>query len=186
MNLLRAVNEILPKLGERPVTSLEAKSPTLAVILPQIECEVELCTATGWWFNTFYGVEIFPDSEGNLMVPEDTISFVTDKGQPSIVARGEQFFDSATRSYTFTEKVRGTLRQRVPFEELPENAARYVLYSSLVTIYATDIGLEQVVQLWTKYAAAALTLMEQEHLRHRKYSVKQSPQYRRRRAGMRG
>lgn len=186
MQLLRAINEILPKLGERPVTSLEAKSPTLAVILPQIEFELDLCVAPGWWFNTAYNVDIFPDSEGNLMVPEDTISFITNRDQKDVVVRGDRFYRLHDRSYKFTEKVTGTLIQRVPFEELPENAARFVMYSALVTIYATDIGLEQVVQLWSAAATSAKALMEQEHLRHRGYSVKQNPRYRKLRAAMRG
>lgn len=186
MDLLRAVNEILPKLGERPVTSLEAKSPTLGVILPQIECEIALCLAPGWWFNTAYNVDLFPDSEGNLMVPEDTVSFFANKSQRDVVVRGERFYDLVTRSYVFTEKVTGTLIQTMEFGDLPENAARFVLYSAMVTIYATDIGMEQVVQLWSQYAQQAKAQMEQEHLRHRGYSVKQSPRYMKLRRAMRG
>ena len=186
MDLLRAVNEILPKLGERPVTSLEAKSPTLNVILPQMECELALVVAPGWWFNTAYNVDLFPDSEGNLNVPEDTISFFANKNSRDVVVRGERFYDMLTRSYTFTEKVTGTLIQTMAFGDLPENAARYVLYSAMVTIYATDIGLEQVVSLWSQYKATALAQMEQEHLRHRQYSVKQSPRYQKLRRAMRG
>lgn len=186
MDLLRAVNEILPKLGERPVTSLEAKSPTLGVILPQIDCEVALCLAPGWWFNTAYNVDLFPDSEGNLMVPEDTISFVANRDYQDVVVRGEAFYNLVTRSYHFTDKVQGTLIQTMEFSDLPENAARYVLYSAMVTIYATDIGMESVVQLWSQYAQQARAQMEQEHLRHRGYSVKQSPRYRNLRRAMRG
>lgn len=186
MNLLTAVNEILPKLGERPVTSVDSKSPTLAVILPQIEAETNLVLSTGWWFNKFTGVELYPDSEGNLMVPEDTISFVPNRSFDGLVQRGERFFNGKTRSYHFTEKVTGTLIQYVPFDDLPPNAQRFVLYSALVTIYATDIGLEQVVSLWRQYAQLALAQMEQEHLRHRHYNVKQNSRYVRLRAAMRG
>lgn len=186
MDLLRAVNEILPKLGERPVTSLEAKSPTLAVILPQIDCEVALILSPGWWFNTAYDVDLFPDSEGNLNVPDDTISFVSNRSYPDVVVRGKRFYSLKDRSYHFTDKIRGTLIQTMGFEDLPENAARFVLYSAMVTIYATDIGLEQVVQLWTQYSQQARAQMEQEHLRQRGYSVKQNSRYRKLRAAMHG
>jgi hypothetical protein len=187
MQLLDAVNEILPKLGERPVTSLDAKSPTLGVILPQIASETDLLLQAGWWFNTRYNVDLFPDSEGNIAVPDDTLSFVpADSMTFDVVVRGTQFWRSDTGDYSFTEKITGTLIQRVAFEELPESAARFVLYSAMVTCYATDIGLESVVQLWQKYALGAQSLMEQDHLRHRKYSVKQTRQYRRLRRAMRG
>ncbi|BAN92348.1 tail protein [Ralstonia phage RSB3] len=186
MLLLTAVNEILPKLGERPVTSIEAKSPTLSIILPQIDAEIDLVLQTGWWFNTCYGIELFPDSEQGLVVPDDCLSFYPDRSYPDIVARDGKFYDTSKRSYLFTDKVRGTLIQRVGFEQLPESAARFILYSALVTIYATDIGLEQVVQLWRQYAQQAQANMEQEHLRHRHYSVKQNPRYARLRRAMRG
>lgn len=177
MQLLDAVNSILPKLGERPVTSLESHNPTLGVILPEIKMGIDTMCMTGWWFNTFHKVDLFPNSEGYIDVPEDTLSFVPDIGQVPMTARGERFYNAQTRSYKFTDKVRGTLRQRLPFQELPESAAAYVLYESLVVIYATDIGLEQVVDLWRNKASQAQASMEQEHLRHKNYSVRQQRQY---------
>lgn len=186
MDLLKAVNEILPKLGEHPVTSLDSRSPTLGVILPQIDSEIALLLQPGWWFNAFRNVELFPNSEGGIDVPDDTLSFIPNKGQPDIVQRGEQFFNGATRSYIFTQTITGTLIQTLTFEELPESAARFVLFSALITIYATDIGLEQVVQLWQSYAQNAQANMEQEHLRHRQFTVKSSRQYQKLRRAMRG
>lgn len=188
MDLLKAVNEILPKLGEHPVTSLDSRSPTLAVILPEIESEIALLLQPGWWFNKFLNVDLYPDSEGSLNVPDDTLSFISNRDYPMIIQRGELFYDAAKRSYIFEvgRPVRGTLIQSLSFEELPESAARFVLFSSLVTIYATDIGLEQVVQLWQSYAQNAQANMEQEHLRQHQYTIKQSRQYQKLRRAMRG
>lgn len=186
MQLLKAVNAILPKLGERPVTSLESRNPTLGVILPQIDMEIDQVLMAGWWFNTYFNVDLFPNSEGQIDVPEDTLSFVTNRESTSAVQRGELFYNPDTRSYVFSGKVTGTLRQRMTFEELPESVAQFVLYSALVTIYTTDIGLEQVVQQWMAYARNAQAAMEQEHLRHRKYTIKQSRRYINLRRAMRG
>ena len=187
MELLKAVNEILPKLGEHPVTSLESKNPTLGVILPQIDSEIDSVLQSGWWFNTF-DVDLFPNSEGEIDVPEDTLSFVAKAGQTPLVQRGERFYNKQDRSYVFPvgTKISGKLYQRMSFEELPQSAAKFVLYSALVTIYATDIGLEQVVQLWSTAATQAQALMEQEHLRQMKYTIKQSRRYGKLRRAMRG
>lgn len=186
MDLLTAVNEILPKLGEHPVTSLDSRSPTLGVILPEITAEIALVLQPGWWFNAFYNVDLYPNSEGGIDVPDNTLSFIPNIDSGSVVQRGNQFYNGAVRSYVFTGKITGTLIQTMDFEELPEAAARYILYSALITIYATDIGLEQVVDLWRQYAQQAQTNMEQEHLRHRKYTVKQSRRYVSLRRAMRG
>jgi len=186
MDLLNAVNEILPKLGEHPVTSLDSKSPTLGIIVPQITAEIDLLLQAGWWFNKFTNVDIFPNSEGGIDVPDDTLSFIPNWDSGNVVQRGEQFYSGDTRSYIFTKKITGTLIQRLAFEDLPESAARMCLYSALVTCYVTDIGLEQTVQIWQQYAQQAQANMEQEHLRQRKYTIKDSPRYGRLRRAMRG
>jgi len=185
MLLLDAVNRILPKLGEHRVTSLDSKSPTLGVILPEIDAQIDLCLQGGWWFNTFH-VDLFPNSEGGIDVPEDTLSFVADAQYGIVTQRGEQFYNAATRSYIFTDKISGKLIQRMGFEDLPQSAANFVLYTALVSIYLTDIGLEQVVQSWSAQANIAQSAMEQEHLRQRKYTIKQSRRYQNLRRAMRG
>jgi hypothetical protein len=102
------------------------------------------------------------------------------------VQRGEQFYNADTRSYTFTEKVSGRLVQTMGFEDLPQSAANFVLYSALVVIYLSDIGLEQVVQSWETQANLAQGAMEQEHLRQRKFTIKSSRRYVKLRRAMRG
>lgn len=185
MLLLDAVNEILPKLGEHPVTSLDSKSPTLGVILPEIDAQIDQICQNGWWFNTFE-VDMFPNSEGQIDVPEDTLSFISNPDGPVIVQRGELFFRADTRSYTFTDKISGRLIQRVGFEDLPPSVARFAMYSALVIIYLTDIGLEQVVSSWSAQANIAQALMEQEHLRQRQFTIKKSRRYQKLRRAMRG
>lgn len=187
MQKLKAINAILPKLGEHPVTSIDSRNPTLGVILPQIDLEIDQVLMSGWWFNTF-DVELFPNSEGEIAVPDDTLSFISNPGEPELVQRGDRFYNMATRTYEFPvgRGIHGKLRQRMDFEELPESVAQYVLYSALVTIYITDIGLEQVVQQWASYATQAGAAMEQEHLRHKKYTIKNSRRYRNLRNAMRG
>lgn len=188
MELLTAVNAILPKLGEHPVTSLESRNPTLGVILPQIQMEIDSVLMRGWWFNTFDNVELFPNGQGEIDVPEGTLSFVANKDQPQIIQRGERFYNAKDRSYVFTvgTKIKGTLRQRMAFADLPESAAQFILYSALVTIYLTDLGLEQVVQQWATYASSAQASMEREHLQQKHYTIKQSRRYTNLRRAMRG
>lgn len=183
MDLLKAVNSILPKLGEHPVTSVEAKSPTLAVVLPQLEETRAALLLSGWWFNE-YPTTLYPDTAGGIAVPDDTLSFVPCEPIP-MIQRGTAFFNGATRSFKFDASVSGTLITDVPFEELPESAAQYVLYSALVIIYATDIGFEDVVRMWSARAADALAQMESEHLKQKKFTIKTSKRYRNLRRAMR-
>ena len=55
----------MPKLGERAVTSLSVKHPTLAVLLPIIEQTRKTTLLRGWWFNK-YAYTAYPDTDGAI------------------------------------------------------------------------------------------------------------------------
>lgn len=176
MQLLTAVNLVLPKLGERPVTSLEVKHPTLAVILPIVDQKLRQTLLRGWWFNDYaYTAPLAVD--GTITVGQDTLSFVPDS--PNKVAlRGTRLFNTETLSYTFTEPVKGRVIQFVEFDELPDSAGMFVFYSALVEIYATDIGMTQELQLWQGNAAQGWSDLMMEHLRQRKHTTRNSRHWR--------
>lgn len=175
MELLKAVNSILPKLGEHPVTSVDIKHPTLAVILPQLDETRRSVLIDGWWFNQF-NTTLYPDSEGGIAVPADTLSFVP-CGRVRTVVRGGQLFNPTDLSFKFAAPVDGTIVLDVPFNELPESAALWILYTSLVIVYATDIGLEEVVQLWRGEEMKAQALFEREFMRQMKFTTKSSKRW---------
>jgi len=183
MELILAVNRILPALGEHPVTSLNTKHPTLAILLPKIQNKLEDLTMMGWWFNTFK-TTLYPDSEGGVALPTDTLSFVP--MFDNAVQRGSALYNGDTQSYIWTAPIEGTIITRIPFDELPESMASYVFYSALVVAYVTDIGMENEVQLWQTEAAQAERRVMSEHLRNRKYTTQRSPRYQRIRHAMRG
>lgn len=175
MKLLDAVNLILPKLGEHSVTSLNTRHPTLAVILPEVENELRILLMRGWWFNEF-DYKAYPDSEGNIALGSDVLEF-TPKYTDTAVARGLKLYNPITLSYTFTEYVQGRVRQYVEFDSIPESAAQAVLHSALVSIYSTDIGLTNEVQMWQAKAAQAYSDLLAEHLRQKQHSTKRTRQW---------
>lgn len=183
MQLLTAVNRIMPILGERPVTSLDTKHPTLALLLPKLDTKLEDVSTVGWWFNSF-NTTLYTDEAGEITIPLDTLAFIP--LCTAAVVRGGKLYNPATMSYVFDSAVPGELIQRVPFEQLPETAASYVWYSALVDAYVTDIGMEQNVQEWMRQAGLAQVRMEAEHLRHKKYSTYNNPRFQRVRAALRG
>ncbi len=172
MKLLDAVNLVLPKLGERPVTNLEVKHPTLAILLPIIEQTRRTALGSGWWFNE-YPSTLYPNDDGEIAVGADTLSFVP--YCPGVaVLRGLRMFNPDTLTYVFTEPVKGTVTQDVEFDLLPESVANYVFYSSLVEAYTTDLGVTTETQVWQGRAAQAWSDMLAEHLRQRKHSTRRS------------
>lgn len=77
----------------------------------------------------------------------------------------------------FTEEVQGTLVFDVPFEELPQSCADYVIYASVVEAYSTDIGVSNDLATWQTLSGRAWSDLLAEHLRNQKYSTKSTPQW---------
>lgn len=176
MILLDAVNLILPKLGERPVTSLEVAHPTLAIILPLVEQVQRDTLLSGWWFNE-YAYTAPLNSDGEIVLGVDTMKFVP-KYPDTAVLRGKRLFNPKTLLYKFDAPVEGRVTQWVKFDELPESAASYVFHSALVNAYITDLGVTSEVQLWQALAGQAYSAMLAEHLQQRKYSTRRSRHFR--------
>lgn len=184
MTLLDAINMILPKLGEHRVTRVDIKHPTIAIIVPEVENMVRQLCAQGWWFNEFK-YNAMPNSEGEIALGQDTIAFIPDKSEPYAVLRDGKLYNPETLSYTWDKSVRGTVKQYVQFDSLPEAAQQYAWHNALVTMYVTDIGLEKEVQIWQALAGTAYSQMLSEHIQQRKYSTKQSARFGRLRRAMR-
>lgn len=176
MKLLDAVNLVMPKLGERPVTSLEQKHPTLAVLLPIMEQTLQNTLQRGWWFNEF-AYTAYPSGTGEIDIGTDCLSFVPECAGAAVV-RGQRLYNPQTLSYVFDAPVKGKVIQMLLFDDLPESAATYVLYSSAIEAYATDLGVTQELQVWQTLASRAWSDLLAEHLRQRQFSTRRSRRWR--------
>lgn len=184
MQLLDAVNLVLPKLGERAVTSTTQQHPTLAILLPIMDQVRRTALTRGWWFNEFE-TTIYPDLNSELLLPSTTLSFVPHEYKAAI-QRGFKLFNPETLNFVFTKEVQGTLVFDVPFEELPQSCADYVVYASVVEAYSTDIGVSNDLATWQTLSGRAWSDLLAEHLRNQKYSTKSTPQWAKLRHFMRG
>lgn len=168
MNLLTAVNNILPHLGENPVTTVDARHPTVAMIKDAIQESKTMLISEGWWFNE-RKITLYPSSEGEIFAPDRVLAFYPTDGQ-EVEIRGEKMYDLANGTYHFTKKVDAMIIDDLDFEELPTYAAHAVQYNAAHWVYTQDFGVESVVQYLLSHEMQALTLLRQENLRKRKYN----------------
>jgi len=183
MKLLDAVNLILPKLGEHPVTSLNSRSPTLAVLLPIFDRVRRDLLLPGWWFNTHCTELAYDPNTGEIGMSEDVLSFVATREVSSV--RGNRLHDSTNNTFAWFRKVAGELILDVPFDELPASAASLVYAAAAVEATVTDLGMVNEVRLWTAQASEAEQRMQSEHLRNMKYSTTKSRRYKNYRRALR-
>ena len=182
MDLLNAVNRILPKLGEHTITSLSSKSPTLDILLPLIDETIKRLTIQGWWFNT-HKTTLYTNTAGEISVDGTALSFVADDYVCS--NRAGKLHNTADNTYIWDAAVSGTMIYFVPFNELPESVAQWVFYTALSEAFVTDIGVTNEAQAWLSEVAPAEGRVLSEHLRNKRYTTQNSRRYGRIRRAMR-
>ena len=76
---LEAVNSMLGHIGEAPVntisnaTALPISASVAVSVLDETSREVQL---QGWHFNTEVDVELTPDGDGNITIPDNAVCLV--------------------------------------------------------------------------------------------------------------
>lgn len=168
MDLLKAVNTVLPHLGEHVVTRVEgAKHPTVDLILAAIERHRLGILSEGLWFNRVR--LILPvNTDGQIDVPVDTLAVY---GQCcNIEMDGERFINLDTGSRYFMAPIDVLVVRDVEFEKLPINVALAVTYSAGAEVYTQDYGYEKSVPVLQELAEKHRVLVTQENLRKRKYN----------------
>lgn len=174
MELLKAVNMILPYFGENTITKIDYKHPTVVLIMDVLEDMQKTLLSKGWWFNTSY-VKLYPNSDGGLDAPENALSIVNMSTRDVIAIRDQRIFNVTQRSYKFEEPIVVRIIDNMDFEELPENVALWIMYRTAYEAYVRDYGYEDVLQIIQLKENEAYQKVNAEHLRNKKYSTCKSP-----------
>jgi hypothetical protein len=126
---LETVNSMLGHIGETPVNSiadtnaLPVSAAMAVTIVDEVSREVQ---AEGWHFNTENNVELTPDSQGIITIPEDIIELDVADKTIDVVQRGLSLFDRRTNTTTFKDKITVSLIRLLDWDSLPEVARRYI------------------------------------------------------------
>lgn len=170
MKILEAINNILPHLGEAPVTTVDARHPTVALIVQALQQARQSLLAEGWWFNEEQRT-LYADPVGVLYAPDNILAMYSES-DVDLEPRGEVVYNLSEGTSVFAPNSTYAVRLVVdlPFEHLPHYAALYLQYSAAVAVYTQDFGVEKVVQVLSQQASMAYNMLEQEELRKRKYN----------------
>lgn len=168
MELLEAVNTVLPHLGEHVVTRVEgARHPTVDLIVAAINRHRLRVLSEGMWFNEIT-LTLPVNTDGQIDVPTGTISAYGIDCAVAIL--GGSFKDLRTGSMYFDNPIKVKLVVDVEFSKLPLNVAQYVTYTAGAEVYTQDYGYEKSVPVLQQLASDNKLLVHQEELRQRKYN----------------
>jgi len=129
---LEAINTILSAIGEAPINSLTGTLPIDATQAQNLLKEVSRETqSAGWFFNSFYDYTLSLDTDSkiplatNIMRVDLNINKYS-VGTYNVIKRGGFLFNKKGNTYIFDKALDAVVILFLPFEELPENARRYI------------------------------------------------------------
>lgn len=130
---LEAVNAMLDTIGEAPIDSLiDIEAPDAGTALRRLRIASKAVQLIGWEWNTDLEVTLTPNSDGNLVLPENTLKVIAiaTKGDEKLTTRGGMLYDRKNQTSVFTDTRKVTLVTGLLFEDMPEAARQYVMLSA--------------------------------------------------------
>lgn len=170
MELLEAVNYVMPYLGEMTVTSTDSRHPTVNLILKAIQHHQRLILSQGWWFNERH-VTLYPSSDNKMAAPDKILALYSLDRDNEYEVRNGQIFDLTNGTYTITKPVDFRIIDDLDFNELPLYAALYIQEQAGREVYVQDFGVESTIREFADKAKTALDMLTQENLRKRKFNT---------------
>lgn len=174
MDLLKAVNNILPFMQENAVTSIDGRHPTVALILNRIDSARITLLTDGYWFNTEQRT-FYPSPEKRVAVPLDMLTMLPHDDLP-YERRGNLVYNLGTGTFDIEESFKAKVVVDLQFHELPLFAALAIQWRTAVEVYTGDLSVDNTVQLLRANEKEARDLLDREHLRRLNMSAVRTPQ----------
>lgn len=126
---LQAVNSLLRSIQESPVSILDDSFVDAQSALDLIREVSRDLQGDGWSFNTETSYTIPLNSDGRAVIPPTAVN-VRFPENSNYTQRGQYVYDTVAHSYVLTDAPSASVVFCLPFEELPEQARRFVVISA--------------------------------------------------------
>ena len=173
MNLLTAINSMLPYVGQRTVSTVTSNHPSVATAKGMLEDKRRELLNKAWWFNQ-RTVTLYPDVSNRIAKPIDTVA-VYPISADLIEARGGFLFNLTQNTDQFTAPLQCTLRDDLAFDDLPATAQEVITWNAAVNMYLAKFEGGAVPTRLDRDSIYAQAALEAEHLRKQNYNSHNLP-----------
>ena len=180
---LEAVNTILSTIGEAPLNTLSGSLPVDGTIAKNVLSEVSReVQSQGWHFNTHYKVTLSRDTNNKIPLATNTVRVEVDPRRYSkvsydIVQRNNELYNLAKNEDTFDTNFKdATVVYLLPFDEIPEQAKRYITIRSARIFHDRTLGANTIHKFSQEDEAKALSILKQAESHTGDYSIFDSPE----------
>ena len=180
---LEAVNTILSTIGEAPLNSLSGSLPvdgTMAKnVLSEISREVQ---SSGWHFNTHYKSTLTRDTNNNIPVATNVVRVELDpnlesKGDYDLVQRDGKLFNLAKNTDVFDKDFENVTQVLLlPFNEIPEQAKRYITIRSARVFHDRTLGANTLHKFSQEDEKQALSILRNAEARTGDFTIFDTPE----------
>ena len=180
---LEAVNTILSTIGESPLNTLSGSLPVDGTIAKNVLSEVSReVQSQGWHFNTHYKVTLSRDTNNKIPLATNIVRVEIDPRQYSkvsydIVQRNNFLYNLAKNEDTFDTNFKdATAVYLLPFDEIPEQAKRYITIRSARIFHDRTLGANTIHKFSQEDEAKSLSILKQAESHTGDYSIFDTPE----------
>ena len=180
---LEAVNTILSTIGEAPLSTLTGSLPVDGTIAKNVLSEVSReVQSQGWHFNTHYKVTLSRDTNNKIPLATNIVRVEIDPRRYSkvsydIVQRNNELYNLAKNEDTFDTNFKdATVVYLLPFDEIPEQAKRYITIRSARIFHDRTLGANTIHKFSQEDEAKSLSILKQAESHTGDYSIFDSPE----------
>jgi hypothetical protein len=180
---LEAVNTILSTIGEAPLNTLTGSLPVDGTIAKNVLSEVSReVQSQGWHFNTHYKVSLSRNTDNKIPIANNAVRVEIDPRRYSkvsydIVQRDNLLYNLAKNEETFdTNFEDATVVYLLPFDEIPEQAKRYITIRSARIFHDRTLGANTIHKFSQEDEAKALSILKQAESHTGDYSIFDTPE----------
>tara|TARA_R100000655_G_scaffold34969_1_gene67951 strand:- start:536 stop:1144 length:609 start_codon:yes stop_codon:yes gene_type:complete len=163
---LSAVNSILGAIGQSSVTTLNFNNPETQFIYNILEESIKDVLNEGWHFNTEEHVEVSPDANNNIIIPNSYLRYDLNNGEDKsmdLVKRGGKLYDKVQHTDIFTDKVYLDVVYLYTFTDIPSVFQRYIIAKASTRAAVQLVTNPNLVQLLqTQEALTRASVIEYE------------------------
>ena len=165
---LPAVNQILAAVGQAPVTTLDQTNPDVAIAydtLLQVSREVQ---AEGWSFNTEYKVELTPDTNDEILYPNNVLQMDLSEGEgygsKNSIRKNGKLYDKVKKTDKWTDDtVKVDIVYQYDWVDLPIPVQDYIVSRTATIVSSRIVGdPDQYKMLSQKEISARANALEYE------------------------
>jgi hypothetical protein len=180
---LEAVNTILSTIGEAPLNTLTGSLPVDGTIAKNVLSEVAReVQSQGWHFNTHNKVTLTRNTDNKIPLPNNAVRVELDpikytKFSYDIVQRDNLLYNLSKNEENFdTDFDDVTIVYLLKFDEIPEQAKRYITIRSARIFHDRTLGANTIHKFSQEDEAKALSILKQAESLTGDYSIFDTPE----------